>query len=620
MRSENVAIFWDYENCTPAAHLTGYNVVERIRSVVRKFGTNVKLFKAYLELSNASVNVSSKSVALRSELQSSGVSLTDCPHNGGKDVVDKMILVDMLLYAMDNPAPSNIVLITGDRDFAYAVSTLRNRGYTIVVIAQERIVHPSIKANASAYLDWSAEVLDAKVLGDHSRAASMEEGSKRHRNGLFAQTSRCEEKLAAGPSDYRSPGPERIPVDDDSGRKCEYPSTPSRPAVTRNGQLRSLSPTKSGPVPLPSSADDVFVTTAATGARASPWSAITQRAVCSYFLHGRCLFGDRCKKAHQQTSYEKNYDASAGKEGFQNIDITGHHLQHDRPRPLSSSSAYAPATSPMPSSPDSASGLVAQRQGDRIGHTTDETEESTSKQVPASVEDDIIGTVEHSADQDIDLPSAPGVTTATARPSEAQDPLIVVPTEHLGLKVVPPIFAVLVRRLQFHKSNGWTSGKPYMLKMIRLRQTTEVKTFELVVGHLDVYLVHLAYCRTDARNPPQELAKSRYDTLLCTTPELLISGSDDRTLFLWSPFGPSASRKPVARLLGHQRQVSYVAFSPDGRWAASAGWDGSVEVWEGRMGNFVATLRGHEGAVYRLAWSAESRLLVSASKDSTLEI
>ena len=126
----------------------------------------------------------------------------------------------------------------------------------------------------------------------------------------------------------------------------------------------------------------------------------------------------------------------------------------------------------------------------------------------------------------------------------------------------------------------------------------------------------------------QTLAKARYDTLLRTTPELLISGSDDHTLFLWSPFpssSPSSSdqhsiTKPVARLTGHQRQISHVAFSPDGRWAASAAWDNSVRIWEGRTGKFIATLRGHVGAVYRLAWSADGRMLISASKDSTLKV
>ena len=66
--------------------------------------------------------------------------------------------------------------------------------------------------------------------------------------------------------------------------------------------------------------------------------------------------------------------------------------------------------------------------------------------------------------------------------------------------------------------------------------------------------------------------------------EKVVSASDDLTMFLWEP---ETSNKPVARLLGHQKLVNHVTFSPDGAYIASAAFDNSVKLWNARDGKLV---------------------------------
>ena len=65
----------------------------------------------------------------------------------------------MLTYAIDNPAPSTIFLITGDRDFAYALSVLKNRHYKVVLVKRPN-THVSLTFQACVCLDWFNDVVN----------------------------------------------------------------------------------------------------------------------------------------------------------------------------------------------------------------------------------------------------------------------------------------------------------------------------------------------------------------------------------------------------------------------------------------------------------------------------
>lgn len=121
----------------------------------------------------------------------------------------------------------------------------------------------------------------------------------------------------------------------------------------------------------------------------------------------------------------------------------------------------------------------------------------------------------------------------------------------------------------------------------------------------------------ESREELAKIAQERYDKVRNGNEDVLVSGSDDFTMFLWHP---ESKKTPVARLTGHQQIINDVKFSPDMRYIASASFDKSIRLWNGSDGKFIATLRAHVQRVYQLAWSADSRLLASASADSTCKV
>jgi WD40 repeat protein/Flp pilus assembly protein TadD len=139
-----------------------------------------------------------------------------------------------------------------------------------------------------------------------------------------------------------------------------------------------------------------------------------------------------------------------------------------------------------------------------------------------------------------------------------------------------------------------------------------------------------------------------------------VSSDDDCSIRIWD----AVTGNELLRLEGHQSQVRWVTFSPDGSWLASSGhYDGTVRLWDSETGHAVRafdtgtraagvlafspdgqalaattqsggtvkvwnvgdgserlTLRGHSGSVWGVAFSPDGGRLASAGTDRTIRV
>jgi len=74
-------------------------------------------------------------------------------------------------------------------------------------------------------------------------------------------------------------------------------------------------------------------------------------------------------------------------------------------------------------------------------------------------------------------------------------------------------------------------------------------------------------------------------------------------------------------LVGHNRWVRCVAWSPDGMRIVSGGTDGTVRLWDVEKGAAVGeALVRHSGGVLRVAWSPDGKRIASGGLDHTVRV
>lgn len=139
------------------------------------------------------------------------------------------------------------------------------------------------------------------------------------------------------------------------------------------------------------------------------------------------------------------------------------------------------------------------------------------------------------------------------------------------------------------------------------------KILAIGCGDKNVYLVDIATSRIIRVLIGHE--KSVKAVAFSPNGQVLVSSSDDSTIKCWN----TNTGKEIATI-DTGLLIKAIAFAPDGQLLATGASDGTIKLWRIAQGREVATLKGHTEAVTSVAFSLDGKFLASASLDTSAKL
>ncbi|PRQ10019.1 WD40 repeat domain-containing serine/threonine protein kinase [Enhygromyxa salina] len=136
----------------------------------------------------------------------------------------------------------------------------------------------------------------------------------------------------------------------------------------------------------------------------------------------------------------------------------------------------------------------------------------------------------------------------------------------------------------------------------------------------DLALIEAQASAVRARDTARVLAARGLDREPAVAAALLRDVEHTATTPGWRSAAVNALQRPLSErvLRGHEARVVYIDASRDGKWIASAGFDGSARLWPTDGG--PPTVLRHEHDVISVSFDRQSQRVVTASRDKTAAV